>query len=519
MCSSKLFIIISFFVYSNCLPPERISDNNEMRNKNYILQVDQKVFQHHAMSCGPTVTAAVLQHFGGNAQLACENDLISDVETAFVDDPTLFRAGSGIGNVLDILNLYIRAYELNSQRFYQSVEITSVVDYLFFSRLVYNSLINNSPVLLAFDGQLTENSPRIAHFILIHGITTDDDSATFYYMDPDGGTLGYFTNANFRHMFQGTSYLLFHSRNTEAPNQPQPQAWPWVNVSPEHFQDEVENLCDNFFASVSLHSRHFLRKKRHDAGTNNAFEIQRGHWRDFYRILFPYTVAGRWFMYGQNIAKKGEKNWFIQEIRHDGTLGDETVHGNWNKIYEVQFPFSIGGRTFFYGQTKNGNNYFIQELKADGTMGDETCYSNWNEFYQVQFPFSIDNRHYLYGQSIVNGRNWFIQELKADGTIGKETAHDFLDANYEIQCPFSVNGKQFFYGQSLRNDRKYFIKELLAGGKVGSVVGQGSWKYNSDHYDDVLSSHSSLFQYSIDGVTFSFEQYVNKTWVVRELKH
>lgn len=115
-------------------------------------------------------------------------------------------------------------------------------------------------------------------------------------------------------------------------------------------------------------------------------------------------------------------------------------------------------------------------------------------------------------------------------TVGEDTSkgflikHNCLYWNSKSQWTFIATNSntkitilKWLYSHSLM--WKYFIRELLASGNLGSVVGQGTWE-KSTSYNNVLSSHSSLFQYSIDGNTFIFEQYVNKTWVVREVwKH
>lgn len=56
-------------------------------------------------------------------------------------------------------------------------------------------------------------------------------------------------------------------------------------------------------------------------------------------------------------------------------MGSETCHGSWKEFYQVQFSFSIDNRHYLYGQSiVNGNNWFLQELKGDGTIGKETSH-------------------------------------------------------------------------------------------------------------------------------------------------
>lgn len=84
-------------------------------------------------------------------------------------------------------------------------------------------------------------------------------------------------------------------------------------------------------------------------------------------------------------------NWFIQELLPNGKMGAETDFGSWRSYYEAQFPFSIIGRQFFYGQNivDGQNNWFIQELLPNGKMGAETDSGHWENGYRVQFPFKI----------------------------------------------------------------------------------------------------------------------------------
>lgn len=96
-------------------------------------------------------------------------------------------------------------------------------------------------------------------------------------------------------------------------------------------------------------------------------------------------------------------------------------NNSWNQFYPVQFPYEINGRHFFYGQSDQGREWFIQELKENGTMGDEVTSGAWGYFYPVQFHYKIGGQVFLYGQS-KEERNWFIQELKPDGQMVKSMA-------------------------------------------------------------------------------------------------
>jgi hypothetical protein len=44
------------------------------------------------------------------------------------------------------------------------------------------------------------------------------------------------------------------------------------------------------------------------------------------------------------------RRWFIQKVVPDGKVGDETDSGTWIETYQVQVPYTIDGKQYFYGQ-------------------------------------------------------------------------------------------------------------------------------------------------------------------------
>jgi len=89
-------------------------------------------------------------------------------------------------------------------------------------------------------------------------------------------------------------------------------------------------------------------------------------------------------------------------------MGSETANGTWNNAYAVQFPFTIGDRTFLYGQNQATAYWFIQELLPYGKMGSETDNGHWSKAYHIQFPFSIGGEVFYYGLNVKTS-SWFIQ--------------------------------------------------------------------------------------------------------------
>lgn len=240
-------------------------------------------------------------------------------------------------------------------------------------------------------------------------------------------------------------------------------------------------------------------------------ELDSGTWNQFYEVQFPFNINGRTFFYGQDTI---HSNWFIQELLPNGKMGIETDQGSWNLNYREQFPFSVGNKTFFYAQdisdnTFNGFYWFIRELLPNGKMGEITDQRYWNKRYAGYFSFSIGERTFFYGQNL-DDYNWFIQELLPDGKMGEETDHGYWNEFYFVQFPFFVDGRTFFYGQSLTlaDGFNWFIQELLPNGKMGQETDQGTWR----------QCYAAQFSFYLNGEPFFYGQdIVWKNWFVQKL--
>lgn len=233
-------------------------------------------------------------------------------------------------------------------------------------------------------------------------------------------------------------------------------------------------------------------------------EIAHGFWKFPYAVQFPFSIGGRQFFYGQNMD---ERNWFIQELLPDGAMGPETDHGTWKFAYAVQFAFKIDGRVFFYGQNVNERNWFIQELQAGGKIGAQTDNGTWDFAYGVQFPFEIGRRVFFYGQN-TNEMNWFIQELLVGGKMGVQTDNGTWNSAYRVQFSYSISGKQYFYGQNLENNY-WFIQRLLEGGKMGDELQGGFWAY----------PYGAQFPFSVEGQQYFYGQKITSgyNWFIQRL--
>lgn len=272
----------------------------------------------------------------------------------------------------------------------------------------------------------------------------------------------------------------------------------------------------------------------------------RGKWNQKYDHQFVYEVGGKPYFYAQSSETDGN-NWFIQELKSDGKMGEETDHGFWNNQYQTTFSFSID-KPYFFGQNSKSKNWFIQELLPDGKMGKETAHGFFNQFYGVMFTFRVGLRQYIYGQS-ADGNNYFIQEVLPGGKFGKETASGRWSKFYHTQFPFSINGKQYFYGQS--TDNYYFIQEIKSDGVIGDEIMNGyadsygstqipfwykeqlfvyieaddSWYISEitkdgklqkrERVGDIIDPHS--FAYQIDGGVFFYGQNSNNDWYIDQM--
>jgi len=154
-------------------------------------------------------------------------------------------------------------------------------------------------------------------------------------------------------------------------------------------------------------------------------ETAHGTWKNPYSSCFSFKRGDRTFIYSQQNGNHNGYNWFIQEVLDGGKMGNETDHGTWKNPYSSCFSFVRGDRTFFYSQQNgkhNGYNWFIQELKDAGKMGDETDHGTWKNPYDCCCSFVLGTHTYFYSQQ-ATGANWFIQELKDAGKMGDETDH------------------------------------------------------------------------------------------------
>lgn len=185
-------------------------------------------------TCGPTVALALLQFLGYTSMSIdisgaisgnlCIDGLILNMNT---EPYGVASSGTTIMNFVNTINRYITGNNLNNLRQYTALQLLPSIynqndrrinynlNYLRIARYVYNSLVNRAPVVLGFRGRFSgfEQNTR-SHFILISGITINDDGATFYYMDPDGGRHSSFGHLQLNHMLENGGFLVAHIPST-----------------------------------------------------------------------------------------------------------------------------------------------------------------------------------------------------------------------------------------------------------------------------------------------------------------
>lgn len=237
-------------------------------------------------------------------------------------------------------------------------------------------------------------------------------------------------------------------------------------------------------------------------------ETDSGTWQQYFRASFPFFINGRHFFLAQIEAGNNHNSWFIRELLPGGKMGRETDSGSWNNFYSNMFPFSINGRHFFYGQNgKPGDLFwFVNELTVDGKVGADMGSGYWKFYYPTHVPFSIGGKQFYYGQS--DNKYWFISELLPGGKIGEEKDNGNWP-NFYNSIPFSIGCRQFMYGQNTNaSNNNWFITELLPQGKLGSELDFGYW----EHLNDVH------FVFSVKGRYFLYAHTkATNDWFIREI--
>lgn len=208
-----------------------------------------------------------------------------------------------------------------------------------------------------------------------------------------------------------------------------------------HLGDEKANGFFNQYYEVmfpiSIGGRHFFYGQSRDG--NNYFvqelkadgklgdETTQGRWQNFYDIQFPFTINGRHYFYGQS---KSNRYYFIQEINSDGTLADETDNGFLESFASTQFPFVYENTQYIYSEDENG--WFYSEITLDGKLKPGSPASGVINHHD--FPFTIDGDLFFYGQNANN--HWIIERIvMCSTTVQLDRRHysDYRLASWNMQ--------------------------------------------------------------------------------------
>uniref|UniRef100_A0A8D8SID9 Uncharacterized protein n=1 Tax=Cacopsylla melanoneura TaxID=428564 RepID=A0A8D8SID9_9HEMI len=143
-------------------------------------------------------------------------------------------------------------------------------------------------------------------------------------------------------------------------------------------------------------------------------------------VLFPYYVDGRVFAYGQN---KINGFWCIIELLPGGKMGEHTdYYATTSYYYYIQFPFVFEGRNFLYrsntdeleqdDNTRIGlyTNWIIHELLPNGKMGQQITKGVWGGNFQIQIPYTVGGKVFFYMTDSWDNR-WYINEVEQTMTM------------------------------------------------------------------------------------------------------
>ncbi|KAK2765264.1 hypothetical protein CKAH01_15703 [Colletotrichum kahawae] len=201
-------------------------------------------------------------------------------------------------------------------------------------------------------------------------------------------------------------------------------------------------------------------------GGKMGSETDQGHWATRYAAQFPFTIGGTQYIYGQDVGNPyvGGSSSTDEGSSQGGILGD--IGTGAKVVGDVLGKSLIPWSSWLIAADLSKLAYapqpirrwFIQKVLPGGKLGDETDSGHWIGTYQMQFPYVIDGKQYFYGQDL-GTKKWIIQRLNDGGKMGSELQNGYWDDVRQVQVSFAVGGKQYFYGQDL-SSRDWFIQHL-----------------------------------------------------------
>jgi hypothetical protein len=207
-------------------------NNNLKRNKRENITITlnvPSVKQDEEFRCGPAIGEAILRYFNftrPNPLWEYQNILSFEMNT----NEAMITYDTILGTIPECwqctMNSIIQQFNLNENRNYSLYELTNnYVNNTEFFNIILNSLRNNTPIALAYSGNMPGQSEETLdqHFVLIYGMNGNSDSpqnTNYYYMDPATGRSAVFTGNDLFDITKGKifpnqtpmkSYILFYN--------------------------------------------------------------------------------------------------------------------------------------------------------------------------------------------------------------------------------------------------------------------------------------------------------------------
>jgi hypothetical protein len=171
--------------------------------------------------------------------------------------------------------------------------------------------------------------------------------------------------------------------------------------------------------------RHWFVQEVTSDGTLAEDEACSGDWAHFWETATPMYVNGNTYLFFHRKAAiaTDPSSWFISQVTSEGVISDHQT-GYWENFWDAVTSVEISGNTYLIGHNQSDYDYFIQRINSDGTMGDETEHGNWTHYYSNLTAYVSNGKAYLIGAQGTNTMGdprYFIQEITSDGHLGAET--------------------------------------------------------------------------------------------------
>ena len=166
---------------------------------------------------------------------------------------------------------------------------------------------------------------------------------------------------------------------------------------------KTSNDTGCFFYAQNLSNNHWFLQRLLPNGKMGV-ETDNNDWANPYAVVFPITLhVGTGATIGFCGQNTNTGHFFIQDLLSGGRMGPEVVNGDWRYPYQVQFLFHgrLHGLStdFLYGHNTNDLKWEIRIFHPTSGMTINS-HAQWGNPYHAQFPFSIVGRQFFYGQNL-----------------------------------------------------------------------------------------------------------------------